>query len=978
MILYSSYSFPEGALKISSVIEHFINMRFPYIAVTDHGTMGGFRTLSRLSKKRGIKPIYGFETFYKLEDGRYFRLIVYVKNSEGFKDLNKIYNSSKKSQLGFTYINNIDLLKSNNLIYLYSIYDYCYLSKQAVFVDSILDIKQEIYSSPQENSFIHLLGNKDTPIVRESQSFGIEYLKIEPIFTLSNKRKKLNYYMMKMRGFEPLKSEKFYSKPLELKPLKNCNGDFEEGNPKFSNLILDKDLHEKHKKQFYRALSSLLSEENLNSRRIKTEIKIIEKSNLVWVFTLLMEIKKDLQKRGVTIFFSGDIEYFKLSNLTELTTTDLQLFRSTFFSYLNNISPKKEIGIVCSLKHRDTVIEYLIQKFGKSKTSLLSTPKKWNISSLIKRMGKIFSYNYKDIESMLALIPQNYRNIPLLNLFREKGFYDLVKRGYISKEFFSYGVMLDRTVRDSYSSKSTIVVSSEDISKTIPVREEDHINISPLSHNDLSGSNLFSIHIRSSNLYKSIDLTTKLKSSDADILIDAIKKGSLEFIPYFKYDPVRVKIFDMGLENKFMALALYLESGLHDIHSLSDNYKKDDFPKLKNELKDSFGKIVFREQLITVINKLYKEDKFNSLRRRVEEFRYSSQLLGYLSKINDEDNTQKVKLLKKMVLPQAFRSSIIDHANRISMAIYTVKERKTNFKKFIYSNIVSLKNSDYNNAFIRRIINNYNLNFDIRRFGNSRKEVKNRIVLPLNFINGISKEFNDNFISFIDNFNSKDPIEIISNFDEGRNFKHQITLLLKVGFFDPLESNRVYLLNMVEKLYRNDLFSDVEKNSNIISDFKLDVKRKLYHEILKLNYNRKSTLLNFLTKFFDIDDEWEISEINRVEKNRSLLVNGRVAPHSKNFTHNIDDLIIYNIENDKFYNQTTLFLSSLKVVIYKSDYTEDLHKKLTPYISNSMGAKIIILDNREIETDLFLTINYQNFDEIEEILGNRRVVISGA
>jgi DNA polymerase-3 subunit alpha len=96
--LHTEYSLLDGACRLDKLVEKAAELKFPALAITDHGTMYGAIDFYRAAREKGIKPIIGCEVYVapgsrkekKTGSGMrdvYHHLGLLVKNETGYKNL---------------------------------------------------------------------------------------------------------------------------------------------------------------------------------------------------------------------------------------------------------------------------------------------------------------------------------------------------------------------------------------------------------------------------------------------------------------------------------------------------------------------------------------------------------------------------------------------------------------------------------------------------------------------------------------------------------------------------------------------------------------------------------------------------------------------------------------------------------------------------------------------------------------------------
>ena len=98
--VHSHYSLLDGLSKIDALVEYAKSLGMESLALTDHGVMYGAIEFYKKATSAGIKPIIGCEIYLAnntrhdkrsgIDDKRH-HLILLAKNTEGYKNLLKIW-----------------------------------------------------------------------------------------------------------------------------------------------------------------------------------------------------------------------------------------------------------------------------------------------------------------------------------------------------------------------------------------------------------------------------------------------------------------------------------------------------------------------------------------------------------------------------------------------------------------------------------------------------------------------------------------------------------------------------------------------------------------------------------------------------------------------------------------------------------------------------------------------------------------------
>src|SRR6266853_6884397 len=123
--LHTEYSLLDGASRLDRLIDKAHELRFPALAITDHGVLCGAIDFYQAARNKGIKPIIGCEVYVApgsrldkktTSGGRdvYHHLVLLAKDETGYKNLIKLATAAHLE--GYYYKPRIDkeLLAAHN------------------------------------------------------------------------------------------------------------------------------------------------------------------------------------------------------------------------------------------------------------------------------------------------------------------------------------------------------------------------------------------------------------------------------------------------------------------------------------------------------------------------------------------------------------------------------------------------------------------------------------------------------------------------------------------------------------------------------------------------------------------------------------------------------------------------------------------------------------------------------------------------
>src|SRR5213075_2176903 len=103
--LHTEFSLLDGACRLDRLMDRAHALKFPALAITDHGAMFGVIDFYQAAREKGIKPIIGCEMYVaprsRLEKkassgGRdvYHHLVLLAKDEAGYKNLIQLVSSA--------------------------------------------------------------------------------------------------------------------------------------------------------------------------------------------------------------------------------------------------------------------------------------------------------------------------------------------------------------------------------------------------------------------------------------------------------------------------------------------------------------------------------------------------------------------------------------------------------------------------------------------------------------------------------------------------------------------------------------------------------------------------------------------------------------------------------------------------------------------------------------------------------------------
>src|SRR5947208_573917 len=103
--LHTEYSLLDGACRLDRLMDKASELKFPALAITDHGVLYGAIDFYQAARNRGVKPIIGCEVYVapasrfdkKTTSGGkdvYHHLVLLAKDEAGYRNLIRLATSA--------------------------------------------------------------------------------------------------------------------------------------------------------------------------------------------------------------------------------------------------------------------------------------------------------------------------------------------------------------------------------------------------------------------------------------------------------------------------------------------------------------------------------------------------------------------------------------------------------------------------------------------------------------------------------------------------------------------------------------------------------------------------------------------------------------------------------------------------------------------------------------------------------------------
>jgi DNA polymerase III subunit alpha len=379
------------------------------------------------------------------------------------------------------------------------------------------------------------------------------------------------------------------------------------------------------------------------AERLDREIKMIQQMKFSGYFLIVWDFIRFAKQKGIPVGPGrGSATGSLVSYAMEITDIDPLEYSLIFERFLN---PERismpDIDIDFCTRGRGEVIQYVTEKYGREQVAQIITFGTLAARAAIKDVGRVLDVSYADVDRITKLIPTQPLNIKLKDARKmEPQLDELAAKDPRIREILDVAQRLEGVARNASVHAAGVVISPAPLRQLVPLYKTNKDEV--VTQYDMVG-------LEKLDLLKMdfLGLTTLTIIADALKLIERHRGVTLRVEDLPLDDPKTYQeIFSKALTSGVFQfespgmrdiLRRYQPDRLEDLIALNALYRPgpmdmiDDFierkhgrmevvydlPELKELLEDTFGVIVYQEQVMQISNRIagYSLGEADLLRR---------------------------------------------------------------------------------------------------------------------------------------------------------------------------------------------------------------------------------------------------------------------------------------------------------------------------------------------------------------------------
>jgi len=366
------------------------------------------------------------------------------------------------------------------------------------------------------------------------------------------------------------------------------------------------------------------------SERLETEIRIIQQMKFSGYFLIVWDFIRFAKVRGISVGPGrGSAAGSLVSYAMEITDIDPLEYGLLFERFLN---PERismpDIDIDFHTRRRGEVIQYVTEKYGREQVAQIITFGTLGARTAIKDVGRVLDISFADVDRITKLIPTQL-NIKLKEAMeQEPAIEESARKDPRLKEVLDVALRVEGMARNAGMHAAGVVISPVPLKELVPlyktnkdeiVTQYDMVGLEKLALLKMDFLGLTTLDIIQDALalieqQRGVKLVVEDLPLDDEATYQIFSKGYTSGVFQFesrgmrdilrKYQPTRIE--DLCALN-----ALYrpgpIQGGMIDDFIDRKHGRKQvtyDFPELKEILEETYGVIVYQEQVMQISNRL--------------------------------------------------------------------------------------------------------------------------------------------------------------------------------------------------------------------------------------------------------------------------------------------------------------------------------------------------------------------------------------
>lgn len=875
--VHTEFSLLDGACRIGQLAARAKELGMQYLAITDHGNMYGAVDFYKACKENDVTPIIGCEVYVaprtrydkdKVLDKSYNHLILLCENETGYKNLIKLVSLAYTE--GYYYKPRVDhdLLEKyhEGLICLSA----CLAGEipQKLLSRDYEEAKQtalwyrDVFG--ENNYFLEVQdhGLSEQKVVKEgllrlSSETGIPLAATNDVHYINKEDSKIqqvliciatNHVLGEDTGLE-FHSDEFYLKSEEeMKVLfadmpeaventgriaERCKFDFEFGNTKLPYFETPDNMEhfEYFKMLCYNGMKKRYGnppQEYID--RLEYELETVNKMGYTDYYLIVADFVAFAKKNGIPVgpgrgSGAGSIAAYCM----EITDVDPMRYNLLFERFLN---PERvsmpDFDIDFCYERRQEVIDYVTEKYGADHVAQIVTFGTLQTRAAIRDVGRVMGMPYASVDAVAKLVPNDFKITIDDAVKKSKELRMLMEENGSVNELIETARKVEGMPRNTSTHAAGVVITHDPVSTYVPLASNDGLVVTQYIMTTLEELGLLKMDFLGLRTLTVINDAAKQAGVDIDnISIEdeevykLFARGQTEGIFQFESSGMKQMLMNLKptkLEHLIAANSLYRPGPAKQIDTFVENSHNPQnisysTPYLKPILDDTFGCVVYQEQVMQIFRSLagYSYGRADVVRRAMSKKKKAVMEAERITFIegcarNDISSSVANEIFDLMseFAKYAFNKS---HAACYALVAYRTAYLKRYYPaEFMAALLTSVLDSSNKVARYIAECKRLGLRLSVPNVNTSQKgfSASGRVInYGLLGIKNLGSEFINEIIKERENGKYKDLFDFCSRLQAGHFNRRAVESLIRCGALDSLGANRRQMLQALPALVSN-------------------------------------------------------------------------------------------------------------------------------------------------------------------------------
>ena len=438
--VHTPFSFLDGVSRISELVSKAAEFDMPALAITDHNNLSGAVRFHKACRQAGMKPVIGVEV--TVEEGHH--LTVLAKNRAGYANLCQLLTEAHLSnergkprvteQMLQEYAEGIIALSGCWHSEVFSLaYERRYQQTEKAIKkyrgifgpdNFYIELQETLYPRQHatNKALAEIAANLRVPVVATGNVHYVDESQYKPQDVLTCVRtlttvdqphpeRKINaeFYFKSTQQMEKLFSWAPESLDNTEQIAEQCQ-QYELSDdrylPRFSTngyepVQLLRNLAYKGAQQRYKRLNTKIK------GRLEHELDIIGQLGFADYFLVVWDVAQEARRRGIRYAGRGSAADSAVAYCLYITDVDAVARNLSFERFIN---PERgdnlpDIDIDFDARYRDDIAEYITQKYGEDKVATVCTFQTYHARGAIRDIAKALGFPSEEIDRLAKLMP---------------------------------------------------------------------------------------------------------------------------------------------------------------------------------------------------------------------------------------------------------------------------------------------------------------------------------------------------------------------------------------------------------------------------------------------------------------------------------------------------------------------------------------------------------------------------------------------